>query len=180
MTIEQYAAMTAEQAGRYMTSHVSQPARRRVAEIVGAAPVIDIGCGPAYEIADLYLPHQYFGIDCSEAIIGIARANAPGYEFEVADARSYTPHPARAVYGIIKSMLEHLPPDEAKAVYDNARGWCDTLLVVWHTEPWARPTKVETYFGELGEMLQIRHNEALFDKPAKREVCGVHAIWTCV
>lgn len=172
MTTAQFAAMTDRQAEGFMITEV-QPVRARLAQIVGRKTVVDIGCGKGDEVSDLFDRQTYLGIDCSPALVRIARRNNPGYRFEVAtNLRGHWD------YAIIKSVLEHLPPAEAVALYDLARTVCDTLLVAWHTEPGRE--RLYWYQGELGQMMQHRHDRGAFSGTITRETCGKHAIWTVV
>lgn len=182
MSTAQFANMTRAQAVAFMANAHPQPVRHRLAQIVGGRAVIDIGCGKGEEIGDLFTPEQYTGVDCSAELIAIAQKRWPEHRFFVGSAQGTaaiaTLEPRqRWPFGIIKSVLEHLPPDEAVAVYEAGRAICDVLLVAWHTEPgW--PEKLGSYDGELGRMLQHRHTLQRFTGIESREVCGAHVIWT--
>lgn len=153
-----------------------QPVRTRLAEIVGRRSVIDLGCGKGEEVSALYKPAQYMGVDCSEELILLSRVKNPGYHFY-----TYSILEMQRRYfevGILKSVLEHLPPLEAVEVYEHARTiTTDILLVAWHTEPGAHLI-TKHYKGELDTpMLQCRHKRDLFGGVQRREVCGDHVIW---
>jgi len=172
----QYANMTAVEAERFMANAPKQPVRRRLAEIVGERKVVDIGCGKAEEV-DFYMPDQYLGVDCSLELLRIAHVHHPLYNFEHRSALSLSGH---WPFGIIKSVLEHLPSAEAIAVYNHARTITGVLLVVWHMEPRTDST-LHTYDGELDTpMQQNRHSKAGFMGMIRREVCAQHVIWTVV
>lgn len=176
MRTEIYRDMTAAEAERFMPRPEIQPVRTRLAHIVGEEDVIDIGCGKGDEIASLYEPDQYFGIDVSPELVKIAKRNNPGYRFEAMQCSEITGFYS---YTIIKSVLEHLPTEEALSLYEDARFICDTLLVAWHTEPGV--FECRRYTGELkSPQIQIRHPIPLFKGVEKREVCGKHVIWTVV
>ena len=173
MTIAQFVNMSTEQAAHFMAGKDIQPVRKRLAEIVGKHRVIDIGCGPGFEIKELFDPHTYFGIDCSRELVLIARQRNPGFAFASIDALSVEGH---WDFAIVKAVLEHLPEADALAIYDHARSISDTLLVAWHTEPSMQP-EYATYQGELGQMQQNRHNLRAFAGNIARERCGAHVIW---
>ncbi len=176
MSTAQFAGMTAEQASTFQAAHHEQKVRRRVAEIVGRGRVLDLGCGAGDQVSQYFTPDQYLGVDCSGELIMLARERNPGYLFTVGDGRLVA-YRVGWDYCILKSVLEHLPLDEALVLYERARSLCQTLLVVWHTEPKGR-ADYRKYQGELGTMLQNRHDRLLFAGVQKREVCDKHVIWT--
>lgn len=176
MSTLQYATMTAEEAQRFMANAPSQPVRSRLCTLVEDRVVIDIGCGKGEEV-ELYDPDQYYGVDCSKELIRLARERHPNYLFEHKSALSLDGY---WTCGIIKSVLEHLPPPEALAVYNHARKVTGVLYVVWHTEP--GPAYVpRQYQGELRELMwQNIHKASTFPGMIRREVVGRHVIWVVV
>lgn len=174
LSTAQYTQMTRAEAGRFMADAEKQPVRTRLAELVDGRMVKDLGCGKGEEVNDLYEPGRYLGIDCSEELIQIAREKNPDYAFLTLPIQKA---PRFLGVGIMKSVLEHLPVEEAVAVYEHARSITEVLFVAWHTEPGNR-LKMETYQGELNEpMLQCKHERGLFRGVKRREVCGKHVIW---
>ena len=160
--IDQFSAMTPEQARIFMAPHGKQEVRGLLARLVGDRSVLDIGCGKGMQVAEFFDPNRYIGIDCSPALIDLAREDNPGFEFRVADARELEGHwPC----GIIKAVLENLTQPEAVEVYDAARRLCDVLYIAWATAP-GTSAKVRTYDGELGTMQQNRHLRSVFKGPA--------------
>ena len=91
--------------------------------------VVDIGCSRAEEIGNLYTPEQYVGLDCSPALIACARAAWPGYRFGVCAAQDIT---GRYPVGIMKAVLEHVPPKEAVEIYEHVRRHVGVLYLCWH------------------------------------------------
>lgn len=173
MSIAQFSAMSEPDAHRFMAGLTEpQPARARLAELVGDRNVLDVGCGKGAEVSRLYTPEQYLGVDCSVELVRIARREHPGYRFVVRDALDVT---GFFEVAIIKAVLEHLPPLEARAVYEHMRARTDVLYVCWHTEPGVE--HLATYDGELGTMQQNRHDRARFGGMVRRERSGVHVIW---
>jgi len=166
--------MTKGQAERFMSPAQKQPVRKRLAEIVGNGTVIDVGCGKADEV-EFFDPREYSGIDCSVELIWLAVQNHPKYKFGTINALDLE---GTWDFAIIKSVLEHLTTEEALAVYNHVKTCCHLMLVVWHTEPGEEVLK--TYDGELGEMMQNRHDVRLFKGVVDREVCDKHVIWTVV
>jgi SAM-dependent methyltransferase len=162
-------------ADNFMPISEVQPVRTLLARMVGHGTVVDIGCGKGDEVSDLFDPEKYLGIDCSEALIRIARHRNPGFRFETIQGLDLNGH---WDYGIIKAVLEHVPPDEAVAIYENARRVCDVLLVAWHTEPGRE--NLAWYDGEIGRMQQNRHDRSKFSGIEHREVCGKHVVWTVI
>lgn len=174
MTTKQFKDMTAAQAKAFMPKPEIQEARARAAEIVGKRMVIDLGCGKGDEVSSLYTKEQYLGVDVSPELIRLAEKQNPGYAFECCDILDVR---GRWSCGVIKAVLEHLPPREAIEVYEHARGVCRELICVWHTEPGIE--KLSLYQGELGEMQQNRHDRRLFRGVHERIVLDKHVIW-CV
>lgn len=175
MSTKQFAEMTDADAESFMPVPEIQPVRAKMAQIVGSKTVIDIGCGRGDEVEALFDQHTYFGIDCSASLVRMARARNPGFRFALMAAQGVQGH---WDYAIIKAVLEHVPREEAVAIYDHARTLCDTLLVAWHTEPGIE--NLTWYDGELGRMQQNRHDRSLFGGSVTREVCGKHVLWTVV
>lgn len=176
MSTAQFAAMTRGQAEAFMPNAQRQAARRRLAELVAGRPVLDIGCGKGEEVGELYTVNQYHGLDCSAQLIEIARQRWPRYLFAVGSAQELAGDSLVFPVAIMKAVLEHLPPDEAVQVYEAARRVAAVLYVAWHTEPGVE--RLSTYEGELGTMLQHRHDRSRFAGVTEREVCGPHVIWT--
>lgn len=174
MSTKQFTEMTRKQAIGFMPQPEIQPVRARLAELVGDRYVVDIGCGKADEVSNLFAAEKYLGIDCSPELIRIARRNNPGYIFLRCDAMDMTSHPC----AIIKAVLEHLPPAEALTIYNHVRSITEVMYVAWHTEPGKE--KLSTYDGELGVMLQNRHDRKLFHGITSTEICGKHVIWTVI
>lgn len=159
-----------------------EPVYRRLAEHVGTeATVLDLGCGKAEYASKYFRSEQYRGVDCSPALIAMARATNPAHLFYVNGGPGF--HPAALPdYVLVKSVLEHIPEDEAVALYETAlRLSRIAALIAWHMEPTSDRATVQHYEGELGTMLQIRHRrEAFRGAVLRREVCGTHVIWTVV
>ncbi len=174
MSTAQYASMTPEQAAQFMPDAPPQLARKRLAELVGIRSVLDIGCSRAEEIGDLYQPAQYLGIDCSPALVAIARERWPEYQFEVCPAQEIEGHWPVA---IMKAVLEHVPPVEALTIYNHVRAHVGVLYLCWHWEP-SVEQKLTTYESVLGKMQQNRHDRAMFQGVRQREVVENHVIWT--
>lgn len=184
MSTAQFASMTAAQAEGFMPDAPPQPARKRLAALVGARSVIDIGCSRAEEVGDLFTPEQYLGVDCSRELVLIAQRRWPKHSFLVCSAQDLPDRARQGIdgrtkwdCGIVKAVLEHVPAEEAVAIYEAARLVCRTLFVCWHWEPVGLERK-ETYDGELGKMLQIRHRRDLFSGVLAREAVHRHTIWT--
>ena len=176
MTTKQFTEMSREQAERFMPTPEIQPVRKRLAEIVGQSFVIDVGCGKGDEVSTLFSPYQYYGIDCSAELIRFARINNPRHRFTHTPAMQLETQGFK--FAIVKAVFEHLPPDEAVAVYNHVRSLVPIMLVAWHTEPGKE--KLSTYDGELGTMMQNRHDINIFRGTIGREVCGKHVIWTVI
>lgn len=92
----------------------SRPARDLAAAIAYASPetVVDVGCGSGLSTAELRSrwPHAtILGFDTSRAMVDTARARVPTAEFQVEDARAWTPH--RPVDVIFSNAVLHWIPD---------------------------------------------------------------------
>jgi len=176
MSPRQFTEMSRDQAERFMPVPEIQPVRKRLAEMVRNSFVIDVGCGKGDEVSTLFTPNQYYGIDCSAELVRIARRNNPRHRFTHTSAMEIKMYGHR--YAIVKAVFEHLPPAEALAIYNHVRACVPIMLVAWHTEPGKE--KLSTYHGELGTMMQNRHDINSFRGTIGREVCGKHVIWTVV
>lgn len=174
MSTEIFAGLTPEKARLFTPDPPPQPARKRLAELVDGRPVLDIGCGRAEEIGDLYTPEQYIGIDCSPELVKLASEKWPGYRFERCAAQEIQ---SRHPVAIMKAVLEHVPPAEAKWIYDHVRMYVDTLYLCWHWEPTAE-LKETFYVWEGVPMQQNRHARSMFDGVIAREEVPNHVIWT--
>lgn len=172
MSTAQFAEMSRSQAESFMAGAKPQAVRARMSQIVGPAQVIDIGCGKGEEVAWLYRPWQYLGVDCSPELVRLARQRNPGYEFLAKNALDLD---GRWPFAVMKAVLEHLPPDEAVEVYEHARTVSEVLLLAWHTEPGRE--HLTTYDGELGTMAQNRHDRDRFEGVRSRHVVGPHVLW---
>lgn len=108
------------------------------ADLIGAGPLADVGCGPGHVTRFLAARHaEVIGIDLSPGMIGVARQRAPGLSFAVGSmlrlpAASGSWAGAIALYSII-----HLTARERTAAFGElARavrpgGW---LLVAFHID----------------------------------------------
>lgn len=169
--------MNADEAIRFMANAPRQPVRARLAALVQGRTVIDLGCGKAEEIGELYTPAQYLGVDCSIELIKYARNRWPLYLFSVAAIQELNGH---WPIGIMLGVLEHVPFDEAVVMYERARMLVDVLYLGWHTEPHDQRKRIYFYQGELDTPLQQnRHPRQPFRGIREREEVGTsHVIWT--
>lgn len=156
---EMFANMSAIEAERFMKGN-DHPMREVAAELVGDRVVVDFGCGRGIDIDKLYTPYQYFGIDCSEELIKIARRDNPKYEFytsTIFDYLAFDDYDEIPV-GVMISVLEHVESLEiAQELYNDARRVCKELLVGWHTPPHFPTTEIIKVQAELTSPINQNH-----------------------
>ncbi|RJO77267.1 class I SAM-dependent methyltransferase [Nocardia panacis] len=87
------------------------------AELVGAGPVADIGCGPGRVTAHLAeLGLDIFGIDLSPRMIELARERHRGLRFEVGSMERLSIGAAELAGLVAWYSIIHLPPERVPAV----------------------------------------------------------------
>ena len=98
----------------------TRPARDLLAQVNvdGPRKVVDMGCGPGNStelLAQRYPEAKLVGLDSSPNMLAEARLRLPRAEFEIADARTWTPGPetdvvfANAIYQWVPDHLAVLP-----------------------------------------------------------------------
>ncbi len=178
---EPFTSMTAAEAERFMRAS-SHPVRDLVAAKVGASPVHDLGCGRGIRIADLYSPAQYIGIDCSPALVAIARRDNPEHEFIVADIADYLDGlaPKSLTSAIMISVLEHTPTlADAQRLYRAARRAARSFYLGWHTPPRFKQTEIRQVKAELDAPIwQNRYAAGTFDGAVDVQRIPDFEIWT--
>lgn len=178
---EPFASMTPAEAERFMAVS-NHPIRDRIAEKVGGAPVTDLGCGRGIRIKELYASGQYFGIDCSAALVDIARRDNPGYEFAVADIGEYLSAlaPKSLTNAIAIAVFEHAPSlEEALRLYEAARRAARTFYVGWHTPPHFSKTEILQVQAELDRPIwQNRYQTGNFHGAVDVQRTPGFELWT--
>jgi SAM-dependent methyltransferase len=92
------------------------------AELAGAGPVADVGCGPGHVTAHLRdLGVDVFGVDLSPGMIDVARREHPGIRFEVGSMTDLD-LPDAALSGLLAFWsLIHVPDEDIPAVFEGFR-----------------------------------------------------------
>jgi uncharacterized protein len=148
-----------------------------VAELAGAGPVADVGCGPGHTTAHLAAAGPaVVGFDLSPGMVAQARERFPDVEFEVGDLRSLLrPRAAPAWQAVVAwYALVHLAGSElAEAVGALARvlapdGWLALALhvgeQVWHVdELCGEPVDLDFVLHDPGEVLAAVSKAGLVD-----------------
>jgi SAM-dependent methyltransferase len=136
----------------------------------GAASVLDVGCGKAHGVSDLFSREQYFGVDISRTLIALAREGNPGYRFGVADGEALPMGDKTYEVALARSVLEHVPTEEsAVRIFGELLRVADRVLVSWHTPPTSARTRRTQVQAELSEPIwQNRWNVEGFLRLAQR------------
>ncbi|SDP34630.1 Methyltransferase domain-containing protein [Nakamurella panacisegetis] len=88
------------------------------AEMVGAGPVADVGCGPGRVAAHLQaLGLDVFGIDLSPGMVDVARAAHPGIRFEVSSMTALDVADGGLAGVLAWYSVVHMPDSELPAVF---------------------------------------------------------------
>lgn len=98
-----------------------QPLLERLPE---RSRVLDLGCGAGMPIAGaLSARHDVVGVDLSQAQLALARVQAPGASYVLADMAScaFAPHSFDAVVSFY--AIFHLPRQEHRPLFQRIRGW---------------------------------------------------------
>lgn len=159
-------------AGRYADRLVDELAGKpfdrwllaRVAELAGAGPVADVGCGPGHIAAHLAAAGPAVsGFDLAPEMVAQARRRFPGIEFEVGDLRHLLRPPAAPAWRAVVAWyaLVHLAGSElAAAVAALVRvlapgGW---LALAVHVGDEVR--QVDELCGEPVDLQFVLHDRA--------------------
>jgi SAM-dependent methyltransferase len=119
----------------------------RVAELVGAGPVADVGCGPGHTTAHLtWAGLDAVGFDVAPAMVAEAQRRFPDVEFEVGDLRGLLRPPTASAWQAVVAWyaLVHLAGSELPAALASLTrvlapgGWLALALhvgdEVWHLD----------------------------------------------
>ena len=138
---------------------------RFAADLAGAGPVCDLGCGPGQ--VGRYLHDRGVdasGLDLSPAMVALARGLNPGMTFRVGDLRAL-PFADGALAGVVAFYsIIHIPRGEVvAALRETARVLRQggRLLLAFHVgdevrrveELWGQPLRLDFVFFEVEEML---------------------------
>ena len=165
--------MSGNEAERFMEGE-RYPSPEDVANAVGGRKVLDLGCGKGKEVKKHYTICQYLGIDCSPALIDLARRDNPGFRFDVAELDEYLkrlPDKCTPV-AIMVAVLEHLPSLAiAQQIVSQARRISEELIIGWHTPPKFARTEIISVRAELDRPIwQNRYAAGTFEATEVRPV----------
>lgn len=170
-----FTEMSDKEADRFMAGP-RYPAPVDVAKAVAGRKVLDLGCGKGKEVKDHYAICQYTGVDCSAALVRIARRDNPDFRFDVSELTDYLeklPDKATPV-AIMVAVLEHLPSLEiAQRIVSQACRVSEELIIGWHTPPKYNRTEIISVSAELDKPIyQNRYNRAAFPAGTVTQVEG--------
>lgn len=152
------------------------PSPKAVAHAVAGRSVLDLGCGKGKEVKENYTICRYLGVDCSAALVRIARNDNPGFRFEVAELTDYLSRlPDRAVpVSIMVAVLEHLPSLEiALHIVMEAMRVSEELIIGWHMPPKHNRTEIKLVGAELDRPIwQNHYSRAAFPAATVTKVEG--------
>jgi Methylase involved in ubiquinone/menaquinone biosynthesis len=97
--------------------------QRLILDATAAAPgdrVLEVGCGHGLHARQYAERFDYTGIDISESLLAVAREQAPGGRFELADAMTL-PYQRNAFDAVVGTAILHHLPDAAAALREWVR-----------------------------------------------------------
>jgi cyclopropane fatty-acyl-phospholipid synthase-like methyltransferase len=94
-----------------------------LARLPEGSAVLELGCGPGTDAAELSDGRSYFGVDLSPVQLSIARERSPTVSFVVGDLTTIAFRPA-SFDGIVASyVFNHVPIDEVESAFATAFAW---------------------------------------------------------
>lgn len=116
-----YDAVATAYAAQFADELARRPLHRALltwfAELVGKGPVVDVGCGPGRTTAYLHaLGVEVSGIDLSEGMLSVARAENPTIRFAQADMLDLDLPPSSLAGVLANYSLIHIPDDRLPEV----------------------------------------------------------------
>jgi 2-polyprenyl-3-methyl-5-hydroxy-6-metoxy-1,4-benzoquinol methylase len=175
----EFTSLNYQEAKEYVQNSVTQPVRKRIADIVGNNSVLDVGCANGID-SHRYAPSQYFGLDISPELIRVAKERHPKHRFVCDDANNFllTNH---FDYIICKAVLEHLPDVQTMLkLYRSMVEQSNVLLLAWHMIP-NKKTAVHQLVGHFGKQIyQNEYSKKLFEGGVKikKERIENYELWT--
>lgn len=167
--------MSDDEAQRFMDGD-RYPSPEDVARAVGGRAVLDCGCGKGKKVKENYAICRYLGVDCSPALVRVARNDNPGFRFEVAELADYLRELPDKHYpvAIMVAVLEHLPSlDIALRLVKEAMRVSDELIIGWHTPPKHNRTEIKLVGAELDRPIwQNHYSRAAFSPGSITKVKG--------
>jgi SAM-dependent methyltransferase len=112
--------------------------------------VLDLGCGSGVPIAlKLAERHSVTGVDASEGMLSIARANVPGAHFVRSDLLEVVLEKGAFDAAVAIFVLFHLPREEHRLVFDRVWSWLRPggYFLVSLTESAESPYIEHDFFG---------------------------------
>jgi cyclopropane fatty-acyl-phospholipid synthase-like methyltransferase len=89
---------------------------------VGSA-VLELGCGPGTDAAELSAGRRYIGVDLSPVQLSVARQRVPHATFVVGDLTSMAFRPASFDGIVAFYVFNHVPRDEVAPTFERVFGW---------------------------------------------------------
>lgn len=163
--MQPFTEMSDDEAKRFMDGDY-YPSPKDIAHAVAGRSVLDCGCGKGKEVKTNYTICRYLGVDCSPALVRIARDNNPGFRFEVAELADYLKELPDKYYpvAIMVAVLEHLPSqDIAQLLVREAMRVSYELIIGWHMPPRNNRTEINVVRADLDRPIwQNRYSRAAF------------------
>jgi trans-aconitate methyltransferase len=167
--------MSDDEADRFMAGE-RFPSPGDVARAVAGRSVLDLGCGKGKEVKENYAICRYVGVDCSDALVRIARRDNPGFRFDCAELTEYLANLPDKItpVAIMVAVLEHLPSLEvAQWIVREAMRVSEELIIGWHTPPNYKRTEIISVSAELDRPIyQNRYARAAFPAGTVTKVEG--------
>ena len=85
--------------------------------------VLELGCGPGTDAAELSAGRRYVGVDLSRVQLSIARRHAPHATFLAGDFTSMAFQPSSFDGVVAFYALNHVPQEELEPTFDRIHGW---------------------------------------------------------
>jgi len=94
-----------------------------LARLEEGSSVLEVGCGPGTDAAELSAGRRYVGVDLSSVQLSIAHRRVPGATFVVGDFVSMTFRPASFDGVVALYVFNHLPQEELAPTFERIFAW---------------------------------------------------------
>ena len=94
-----------------------------LARLDEGSAVLELGCGPGTDAAELSAGRRYVGVDLSRVQLSIARQRVPNATFVLGDFTSMAFRPASFDGVVAFYAFNHVPRDEVAPTFEQVFGW---------------------------------------------------------
>jgi cyclopropane fatty-acyl-phospholipid synthase-like methyltransferase len=94
-----------------------------LARLPEGASVLELGCGPGTDAAELSVGRRYVGVDLSRAQLSIARRHVPHATFVLGDLASMAFRPASFDGVVAFYVFMHVPQEELGPTFERVFSW---------------------------------------------------------